>query len=192
LREAAHLHVVGSSLFSPAVVNAARDAVEIVRAQGGTVSFDPNARREMLASGGMRAALEAMLRSCDLFMPSGDELTLLTRARSEDEAFDELLSLGVGAVLLKRGRYGASYVSGGGRIDVPAFSVVEVDPTGAGDCFGAAFVACRRRGMDVRGSLRVAAAAGARAVTVLGPMEGASLRAELDTFLRGRETGDGR
>ena len=58
-----------------------------------------------------------------------------------------------------------------------------IDPTGAGDCFGGAYVACRRLGMPVAQSLAYANAAGARNVTFLGPMEGAGTRAELDAFI---------
>ena len=80
LSDCAHLHVMGSSLFSPELVDAARRAAEQVKSRGGTISFDPNGRKEMLALPGMRDALEMMLRCCDLFMPSGPELTLLTKA----------------------------------------------------------------------------------------------------------------
>ena len=56
-----HLHVMGSSLFSPAVVAATEEAVAAIKGKGGTVSFDPNIRRELLALPGMRAALTALL-----------------------------------------------------------------------------------------------------------------------------------
>jgi tagatose kinase len=68
-------------------------------------------------------------------------------------------------------------------IDVTAFKVMEVDPTGAGDCFGGAYVACRRLGMPPQQALTYGCAAGARNVTVRGPMEGAGTRAELDAFI---------
>ena len=61
--------------------------------------------------------------------------------------------------------------------------VEEVDPTGAGDCFGGAYVACRRLGMPAAKALDYANAAGARNVTRRGPMEGAGTRAELDDFI---------
>ena len=49
-----HLHVVGSSLFSPPLIEAARQAVRHVKERGGAVSFDPNIRKEMLDIPGMR------------------------------------------------------------------------------------------------------------------------------------------
>jgi sugar/nucleoside kinase (ribokinase family) len=62
--------------------------------------------------------------------------------------------------------------------------VEEVDPTGAGDCFGGAYLACRRLGMPVEQALTYGCAAGARNVTRRGPMEGAGTRAELDEFIQ--------
>ena len=71
----------------------------------------------------------------------------------------------------------------GSRFDAAGFDVEELDPTGAGDCFGGAYVACRRLGMAPDQALTYANAAGARNVTVRGPMEGAGTRAELDDFI---------
>ncbi len=61
--------------------------------------------------------------------------------------------------------------------------VEEVDPTGAGDCFGATYVTCRKLGKAPAEALRYAVASGARAVTRKGPMEGTSSFAELDALL---------
>ncbi len=190
LAECTHLHIVGSSLFSPALIEAALTAARLVHEQGGAVSFDPNVRPEVL-SGPMRAGLSEMSLACDLFLPSGPELTLLTKADVEPDAIRELLSGGVGAVVVKRGAEGAEYHDRERSVRVPAFRVDEVDPTGAGDCFGATFVVCRRRGLGVEASLRNAAAAGALAVSRKGPMEGNSSFAELEAFLA-RPDVDGR
>lgn len=178
-----HLHVMGSSLFSPDIIAAALAAADAVKARGGTVSFDPNARKEMLRIPEMRGALHAMLARADTFMPSGPELFLFTEAADEEGAIAELLGRGVGCVVVKRGGEGASYHDRAGAVRAPAFAVEEVDPTGAGDCFGAAFVTCRLRGLAVADSLRYANASGARAVGVRGPMEGTSTFAELDAFI---------
>ncbi len=183
LARATHLHVMGSSLFSPRLIDEAMRALAIVRAAGGTVSFDPNVRKEMLAAPGMRDALGGMLRQCDVFLPSGPELLLLTDAVSEDDAIREILGLGVGTIVVKRGRNGASLHDRNGTVRAPAFAADEIDPTGAGDCFGATFVTCWLQGRDVGESLRYANASGARAVGVRGPMEGTGDFAALDRFI---------
>ena len=86
-------------------------------------------------------------------------------------------------MVLKRGAGGASYHDAQGASAWPRLPVEEVDPTGAGDCFGAAFVTCWLQGMEPARALRIANACGALAVCKKGPMEGASTRAQLDAFL---------
>lgn len=183
LARADHLHVMGSSLSSPALVALNLEAAEAVKARGGTLSFDPNLRREMLAAPGLAEAMGRILRLCDLFLPSDAELTLLTRADAPDAALGELFALGVGTVVHKQGAGGATlFAPGGQQVHQPALPVTEQDPTGAGDCFGAAFAVMWLRGAPPAEALRLAAAAGAHAVTRRGPMEGAAPRATLDTL----------
>ena len=183
LHRSNHLHVVGSSFFSTSLVSEALNALDIVKGGGGTVSFDPNIRKEMLGVPGMRNALERFLKVCDIFLPSANELTLLTAAETEAEAVSEILGLGVSEIVVKNGAQGAVYFSKEGQISISGFPVVEIDPTGAGDCFGATFVTCRLQGVGVEESLRYAAASGAIAVTRRGPMEGTAGFKELDAFI---------
>ena len=76
LKGCTHFHVMGSSLFSAQIIEAMIKAIQIVKAQGGTISFDPNIRKEMLAIPEMRDALGRILALTDVFLPSGDEVTL--------------------------------------------------------------------------------------------------------------------
>jgi tagatose kinase len=183
LAECTHFHVMGSSLFSESIVAAMKKAVDIVKHQGGTISFDPNVRKEILRSGAMREALQYFLRQCDVFLPSGDEVVLLVESPTEGEAITELLALGVKEIVIKRGSGGASYIDRNQRLNVGPLPVREVDPTGAGDCFGGAYMACRTLGLPPADALRFANAAGARAVTQKGPMEGASTFKQLREIL---------
>lgn len=191
LGECDHLHVSGASLFSDDMADAVFKAVDVVKGNGGTISFDPNVRKEVMADPKVMTALRALLRRCDIFLPSGDELTLLTEADDPVAAVEELLASGPTAVVVKRGLEGASYFGADGRVDWPAYPVQEVDPTGAGDCFDATFVTCRLQGRGVEESLSYASAAGARAVTVRGPMEGTSDMSQLDAIRAGRPTAEG-
>lgn len=179
-----HLHVMGTALFSPALVDTILAAVATIKQKGGTVSFDPNLRPEMLRLPGLSAACESIFAQCDLFLPSGPELFLFTSATAEEDAVRAILARGVRAIVVKKGQEGATYYDPAGRVHQPAFAVTEVDPTGAGDCFGATFVSCWLRGLEPVDSLAYAAASGACAVEKQGPMEGASTQAELDAFLR--------
>lgn len=183
LAQAGHLHVMGSGLPVPAVAAMIRKALPELKAKGGTVSFDPNIRREMLREDGSRAIFQAVLEATDLFLPSGEELSLFSGETDEARAVASLLAAGVKEIVLKRGADGASHFSRDGRVDRPGFAVTEVDPTGAGDCFGATFLVARRLGRSVDEALRYANAAGAHTVTRQGPMEGSASFAELDRFI---------
>ena len=181
-----HLHVMGTALFSPAVVDIILRAVEAVKARGGTISFDPNLRPEILNLPGLREACETLFRRCDIYLPSGPELYLFAAAKEEKLAVAEILGRGVRAIVHKRGAEGASYFDAETSLRQPGFKVEEVDPTGAGDTFGATFLSCWLRDMPPTRCLAYAAASGATAVMRQGPMEGAASQAELDGFLAAR------
>lgn len=183
LASAAHLHVMGSSLSSPALIALNLRAAREIKARGGSVSFDPNLRKEILSTPDMAASLAQILRMTDLYLPSGSELTLLTEAQTEEEAVTELLGLGIGAIVHKQGAEGVSYHDRSHRIDLKAYPVTELDPTGAGDCFGGAFTALWLQDAPLSHALKLAAAAGACAVTKRGPMEGATPLKALEAFV---------
>ncbi|TIO05763.1 sugar kinase [Mesorhizobium sp.] len=185
LAEAGHLHVMGSGLPVPAVFAMIRDAIPAIKARGGTVSFDPNIRVEMLRDPAGKAAFQTVLAATDIFLPSGEELSLFSGASDEESAIAALLETGVNEIVLKRGAAGASHFDRNGATHMPGFVVEEIDPTGAGDSFGATFLVARRLGKSIPDALRYANAAGARTVTVKGPMEGTSSFADLDSFIAG-------
>ena len=182
-----HLHVMGTALSAPGLGEMVMEAATRIKARGGTISFDPNLRAEILGAPGLREALEAVLAMTDLFMPSGDELFLFDQTRDEAQAVAALLARGIRRIVVKRGGQGASLFEQGLRVDAAPLTVQEIDPTGAGDSFGGAFLGFWLAGADPEQALRYANAAGARAVTQLGPMEGTSTRAELDALLIGQK-----
>ena len=180
---ARQIHVMGSSLTVPAVRTIVEKAVATIKAAGGSVSFDPNIRKEMMNDAAFTTTLRQILAVTDLFLPSGEEILLFANAADEQEAARRLISQGVKEIALKRGAAGAQVITSAGIVTGAPFTVVELDPTGAGDCFGATYTVCRNNGMSIETSLAYANAAGALAVTVKGPMEGASTFADLDAFI---------
>jgi sugar/nucleoside kinase (ribokinase family) len=102
-----HLHVMGTALFSPRVIDVVLASVEAIRARGGTISFDPNLRPEILNLPGLREACETLFRRCDLYLPSDGELYLFTKAKEENAAIAEILDQGVRSIVHKRGSNGA-------------------------------------------------------------------------------------
>ncbi len=184
LAGADHFHVMGSSLFSEGAIAAVRAGIDAVKAKGGTVSFDPNIRKEMINLPGMRAALDHVLALTDVFLPSGEELFIFTGASDEASAVKEMLDRGPSAVVIKKGAEGAIYYDKARRLVSPGFAVTEIDPTGAGDCFGAGFVSFWLRGAATEEALQIATACGALAVTCKGPMEGIFPLAGVETFIK--------
>jgi len=180
--------VMGSSLTSESAIAAVqRGVIEAARA-GAKVSFDPNVRPEMLSFRPMRAALDAMLAACHLFLPSEADLPFFCGPQPAERAIAGLLATHplLERVVLKRGAQGSVAFDRANRAEAPAFQVDEVDPTGAGDCFGGTLVASLVAGVPIEAALRRANAAGAIAVTRRGPMEGNSSAAEIDRFLTER------
>lgn len=164
---------MGSALSVPSACEVIDKAVDIVKTRGGTLSVDPNIRKGTQARRGDRTAVCPARGYGRSAAALREELERAAGVEGETNAIRRLFEIGVKEIVLKRGADGATYYNREGeRIDAPAFIVAEIDPTGAGDCFGGAYLTCRRLGMSAADALTYAAAAGARNVTVVGPMEG--------------------
>lgn len=184
LADCALFHVTGSSLFSTRVIEAAQKAVDEVKSSGGRLSFDPNIRKEMLTDADMHDALHYIAERADILMPSEGEITALTEAENEADAIRERLAGGADEVIIKKGAAGCTYHDRDQTIEMPGLTIREVDPTGAGDCFAATYVALRQQGVEISAALRYANAAGANAACFQGPMEGTATRQHLDHVMR--------
>lgn len=189
LKHCQHIHIMGSSLFSFRIIDAMRKAIEVVKEHNGTVSFDPNIRKEMLNIPEMEQAFDYILEYTDIFIPSEGEVSYFSSAKnqSENEIVNELLKNGIKHVVIKRGPKGAShYRSFKGRIrekHVQGLGTKIVDPTGAGDCFGATFVSLLLADYPEEKALAYANASGALAVSAMGPMEGLSSLTQIESIL---------
>lgn len=183
LDKASHFHVMGSSVFSPAIKQLMKEAVAKAKASGATISFDPNVRKELLSDQDTVQFFNWVLERTDIFMPSGDEIFMFVEADNITDAATRLVERGVSLVVVKNGAEGATAFEHENQVHSPAIPTDEVDPTGAGDCFGATFVTCHLLGKDLVTCLRYANAAGSRQITRRGPMEGTSSFAELDAWI---------
>lgn len=184
IARAGHLHVMGTAFAIPGAWDIMDHAIGVIKGRGGSISFDPNLRKELLGHRQTQERFARLVDLADLILPSGEELFVAAGTDGEAAAVRALFARNASEIALKRGELGSSFFGAdGSRVDCPAFKVVEVDPTGAGDCFGGAYVASRRLGMPAGKALEYGNAAGARNVTVKGPMEGAGSRAELDAFI---------
>ena len=132
-------------------------------------------------------ALEPFLAAADLLLPTVDEAHAITGEKRDDRAVKALGTKANAVVVLKKGSSGCSIYQAGGRLDVPGFAVDEIDPTGAGDCFSAGFIAGLDAGWTLEKIGRYANASGALAVTKMGPMEGAATSDQVDGLI-GKQT----
>jgi sugar/nucleoside kinase (ribokinase family) len=179
------LHVMGCSLMADrAFAQRIVATVERFLERGARISLDPNVRVELLAGGVLGDLLEPVLRAASVLLPGEAELRLLAGTDDIDAAAADLMRrYDPELIVVKSGRRGCAVFDGERRIDVAAFEVDEVDPTGAGDCFDAGFLCGLLEGMLPADAARLAAAAGALAATAVGPMEGPVDRASVDALL---------
>ncbi|HLW11455.1 MAG TPA: sugar kinase [Casimicrobiaceae bacterium] len=136
------IHLSGISFaISVSACDAAFAAIEHARANGVRVSFDTNLRLKLWPLARARAVMLEAIRQTDICLPSWDDVTELTGLTGRDEIVDFLLALGPRVVALKLGKEGSYVATPDERRVVPGRAVNAVDATGAGDCFGGAFIA---------------------------------------------------
>jgi fructokinase len=181
-------HVMGTSLTSEGMIAAVRLGIQRVKKGGGRVSFDPNIRREVMSSDFIRDAIDFVLKECDILLPSEADLRYFCGNLAEADAVHQLFDKWtLERVVVKNAAQGSTYYDRAQSIHVPSFKVTEVDPTGAGDCFGGTLISCLAQGIDLERTLTLANAAGALAVTKRGPMEGNTTLSELEPFIASAE-----
>jgi sugar/nucleoside kinase (ribokinase family) len=169
-----YFHVMGCSLMAnDEFRRRVFEAVELFAAAGARITFDPNIRFELLQDRTVEQIVGPVLRRASILFPGEKELALLGGREDSFEAARALFeNKALELVVLKRGSRGCTVISRSARIDVPAFKIREVDPTGAGDCFDAGFLCGQLEGRDLRESALMASAVGALNAQAFGPMEG--------------------
>ena len=184
LRSARHLHATGVfAAISTTSLQAAIKTMDVMRAAGRSISFDPNLRPTLWASTEvMRTAINDLAARADWVLPGIEEGLLLTGETTPEGVAQFYRRLGARLVVVKLGAEGAYYdsdVAGTGRVE--GFPVREViDTVGAGDGFAAGVVSALLEGRTVPDAVRRGAWIGARAVQVLGDTEGLPTRAQLN------------
>jgi len=180
------LHISGSSLaISESSKEACYKAVNIARKREVKITFDPNLRPELINVGYIREICRPVLTVSDVVLPSKTEIEVLTGISDPIEAAKEIIKIGPKLVIVKLGGEGSIAVTKVSEIvKAPAFHINEVDPTGAGDVFDAAFVVGMLKGWPLQKILEFANAAGAIKVTKFGPMEGPENINEVLEFIR--------
>ena len=182
------VHVSGSALSSEAMASEILALCKALHTEGVRVSFDPNIRKELLGSPAYFDTVSALVDISSYFLPSEDDAEALFPGEPLESFAPKLFAKGTQCVVLKRGEKGAAAIHRDGEShSVAAHKVTVADPTGAGDCFCGTFVTLIASGFAFRDALDLANAAGALAVTKVGPMEGNTTLADLRAWLAARK-----
>jgi 2-dehydro-3-deoxygluconokinase len=178
------IHLSGISLaISVSACDAALAAIEHARANHVLVSFDTNLRLKLWPLARARAVMLEAIRQTDICLPSWDDVTELTGLTKRDDIVDFLLAQGPRIVALKLGKEGSYVATRDERRVVPGHAVNAVDATGAGDCFGGAFIARIVAGDDPFEAARYANVAAALSTQGFGAVAPIPDRATVEKLL---------
>ncbi|MBA3874414.1 MAG: sugar kinase [Anaerolineae bacterium] len=195
------LHIMGSTLsMHQEALQLGLQALEMAQDAGAKISFDPNIRPQLMSADRARYAFAPFIEAADVLIPSEEELLLLSDAYNVDAVVQDLLEDKPELiVVITKGAEGCMVMTQSDLDEIPGigpmvavdpiggYVVEEVDPTGAGDCFDAGFLARWLAGDSPAEAAQFANACGALAVTAKGPMAGARKLAEVQTFMRENE-----
>ncbi len=160
---------IDMSLATEAISKAgARDWALLQNETNGGAEFVAAARKAGMNVAYSAAPFDAeitldLLPRVDLLIVNDGEAAALMKATGLKAA-----ELGVEHLVITRGGDGAEYHGPEGPLRSPAFPVIAVDTTGAGDCFTGYFLATVASGGGIAEALHRASAAGALQVTRLG------------------------
>lgn len=168
-------HVMGCSLMAnDQFREEIFKAVDYFHGRGARISFDPNIRPELLGDRALMDVIGPVLQNTAFLFPGVEELKLLSGNQDITRSVELLFGNPVlELIILKLGKMGATVFTREDSIEIPAYLVEEVDPTGAGDCFDAGFLCGILEGKSFEECGRIASAAGALNAAAFGPMEGA-------------------
>jgi ribokinase len=162
LIEGDHLHVSGYALLRPGSRGAARAAIVRARSAGMSVSADPSSSA-LLSEEFLEHASGATL-----LLPNASEAHALT-GDSDPELAARKLAGRFGEVVVTLGPGGALWTDGEAVLRAAALEVdAVVDSTGAGDAFGAGYLAARVAGSSTAEALAGGCRLAARAVVTPG------------------------
>ena len=172
LKNTKYLHVSGiSQAISPSATETVLHAMRRARQAGAQVSYDPNLRLKLWPLERAREIILASIPLCDQFLPSLDDVQLVSGLADPSEIVAWCHRMGAKTVVLKLGRQGSLVSDGRHCVPVAANTVHAIDATGAGDCFDGSYLARLATGADALAAAQWASAAAALATTGYGAVD---------------------
>ena len=181
-----YFHIMGCSLsankqFGCEIIS----AMKLAREQGAHISFDPNIRPELLHGQTTLELAKEVLQYATVFLPGREELLLLTgKATINDAVHCCFENPQLEILALKNGAKGCTVYTRKHILSMGIYPVAALDPTGAGDCFDAAFLCGLLENRTLDETLKYASAAGALNTAAFGPMEGELSPSSLEALIQ--------
>ncbi|MDB2180839.1 sugar kinase [Citrobacter farmeri] len=180
---ARHLHLSGvAAALSASSYELLAHTARTMKAQGKTLSFDPNLRPVLWKSEAeMVEKLNRLAFQADWVLPGLREGMILTGQQTPEGIADFYLRHGVKAVVLKTGADGAWYKTADGEKGSVAPVKVDnvVDTVGAGDGFAVGVISALLEGRTLHQAVIRGNKIGALAIQVQGDSEGLPTRETL-------------
>lgn len=180
---ARHLHLSGvAAALSESSYALLEQAATTMKAQGKTISFDPNLRPVLWKSEAeMVEKLNQLAFQADWVLPGLKEGMILTGQRTPEGIADFYLTRGVQAVIIKTGGDGAWFKTAAGEQGAVAAIKVDnvVDTVGAGDGFAVGVISALLEGRTLQQAIGRGNKIGALAIQVQGDSEGLPTREAL-------------
>ncbi|POU01478.1 MULTISPECIES: sugar kinase [Enterobacteriaceae] len=180
---ARHLHLSGvAAALSPSAYDLLDHAASTMKAQGKTISFDPNLRPVLWKSEAeMVEKLNRLAFQADWVLPGLKEAATLTGQSTPEGMADFYLAQGVKAVVIKTGADGAWFKTAAGEQGAVAAVRVDnvVDTVGAGDGFAVGVISALLEGKTFPQAVARGNKIGSLAIQVPGDSEGLPTRAQL-------------
>ncbi|MGR5948133.1 sugar kinase [Raoultella planticola] len=180
---ARHLHLSGvAAALSESSYALLEQAATTMKAQGKTISFDPNLRPVLWKSEAeMVEKLNQLAFQADWVLPGLKEGMILTGQRTQEGIADFYLTRGVQAVIIKTGGDGAWFKTAAGEQGAVAAIKVDnvVDTVGAGDGFAVGVISALLEGRTLQQAIGRGNKIGALAIQVQGDSEGLPTREAL-------------
>lgn len=186
-----HSRIVYLTGITPVLSDSARRATEkvlqIAIENNQTIIFDPNLRLRLCDIATARSILIPMMQKSDYVLPGESELKLLMDCQGLSAAIDKAHSLGISNLVVKTGVEGAVLACSDKKAkNVAGFRLKNpISSMGAGDCFGAGFVAGLLKEQPMEQCVRWGNALGAFCLMASGPYQGLPDFQELQSFLAG-------
>ncbi len=170
-----YMHIMGCSLMSSVpFAQEITKTMYMLKEQGVKISFDPNVRLEMMRDPQVLKILQEVFNQSSILMPGVSELKMLSGEDDLDKAIEKVFeNPNLELLVLKNGSKGSSiYTRNGLEVTQGIYKVTQLDATGAGDSYDAAFICGLAEGKSLQEAAQMGAAAGALNAAAFGPMEG--------------------